>query len=352
MNERINALDGMRGYAVWLVFLVHHDSLFGSYLPMGSFASKISAFSYYVGHSGVDLFFMLSGYLIYGHLLARPTSISTFLVKRARRIYPTFLCVLLIYIALSFAFPSRSKLPGGLENIVYIGENLLLLPGIAAITPIITVAWSLSYEALFYLTIPFIVDGLNLRKWKPRQRVIFFVGLFVAQAVAFQIGFVPHIRLAMFTYGILLCDITALREIRMPPEGTAAGLYLIVFLSLGLLSLHEGRLVFLPQSLLWSLGFGISSFMLAYHSIRSAGAISQLLSLSPVRWMGRISYSFFLIHGLMLNGMHAVLVWAGFRPPVIAFPAVFLVNMGVSIFAAYGLYVLIERPFSSPHLAD
>ena len=69
--------------------------------------------------------------------------------RRVQRIYPVFLVVFAIYIMLSFIFPSESKLPEGYVEIVkYILQNLLLLPGVFNIEPLITVAWSLSYAAV------------------------------------------------------------------------------------------------------------------------------------------------------------------------------------------------------------
>jgi peptidoglycan/LPS O-acetylase OafA/YrhL len=95
-----------------------------------------------IGHSGVDLFFVISGYLIYGALIRkREFSYFPFVRRRATRIYPTFLAVLGVYLALSVLLPQQSRFPQGVSaSMVYLGQNLLLLPGLFSIMPIMTVS--------------------------------------------------------------------------------------------------------------------------------------------------------------------------------------------------------------------
>ena len=84
---------------------------------------------------------MLNGYLIYGMLITRPQPFLWFMTRRVRRIYPAFVSV--IYVALSCVFPTQSKIPhGGPDATLYLVDNLLLLPGLFPIEPMITVAWS------------------------------------------------------------------------------------------------------------------------------------------------------------------------------------------------------------------
>jgi exopolysaccharide production protein ExoZ len=62
---RIAPMEGLRGIAVLLVFFVHADTLFSPLLDPGSIGRRVSWFLSINGHSGVDMFFVLSGYLIY-----------------------------------------------------------------------------------------------------------------------------------------------------------------------------------------------------------------------------------------------------------------------------------------------
>jgi peptidoglycan/LPS O-acetylase OafA/YrhL len=146
-RSRYPQMEGIRRLAILLVFFVHYHTLYGSYASTTSWTFKISHFAWGLGHSGVDLFFVLSGFLIYGSLIRKPVNYFRFLRRRVQRIYPAFLVVFSVYICLSLIFPSFSKFPSGWwPTTKYIVLNLALMPGIFAVTPIISVAWSLSYE--------------------------------------------------------------------------------------------------------------------------------------------------------------------------------------------------------------
>ena len=171
-QENIRCLEGLRGFAVLLVFFVHYIVLGASALQDGTWTSRLAIGIHNIGHTGVDLFFVLSGYLIYGSLIHKPKPFRTYFGRRIERIYPTFLVVLGIYLILSFMFPEQSKLPSDpLQAILYLVQNLLLLPGIFPIIPIIAVSWSLSYEMFYYLFIPLVISGLTSARLASRAAV-------------------------------------------------------------------------------------------------------------------------------------------------------------------------------------
>jgi peptidoglycan/LPS O-acetylase OafA/YrhL len=168
----------------------------------------VSRYAGTVGHSGVDLFFVLSGYLIYGATIRHAAPFARFLRRRVQRIHPTFLAVLSLYLLLSVLFPAQSKIPRGFVPAAgYLAANVLLLPGLFPIEPIITVAWSLSYEFAYYLGLPLLVAALGMRAWPRPWRVAFFLALFaVAVASPAWIGGARS-RMGMFVPGILLYEL-------------------------------------------------------------------------------------------------------------------------------------------------
>jgi len=101
-----NALDGVRGIAILLVLAVHLEfvgALTGT-TPLVAFVRKLM----FTGWVGVDLFFVLSGFLITGILLDTkdsPNRLSSFYARRALRIFPLyyFMIVLMIFIGLRVA---------------------------------------------------------------------------------------------------------------------------------------------------------------------------------------------------------------------------------------------------------
>jgi len=92
MNKRLPELDGLRGLAILMVLLEHYaaESTYGARGTLSVTLSRISR----LGWTGVDLFFVLSGFLIGGILLDfrhSPSYLKTFYIRRAHRILPTLL---------------------------------------------------------------------------------------------------------------------------------------------------------------------------------------------------------------------------------------------------------------------
>ena len=205
--NRFPSMEGLRGLAVLLVFFVHLNGMFAVYLQPQSLMHLAFNFLGIIGNSGVDVFFVLSGFLIYGALIRKKVFFFQFMRRRYERIYPTFLAVFGVYLVLSAALPSENKIHGTpIRALFYVGANLLLLPGIISITPIITVAWSLSYEMFFYFAIPLIISLGMIRHWTRIRRVLFFV-ILTAVGLVFNF-YVPtaHIQMLMFIAGILLYE--------------------------------------------------------------------------------------------------------------------------------------------------
>jgi len=144
--HNVRPMEGLRGFAVFLVFLVHYVTLVAPWLIEHSALYSLARAIHAIGNTGVDLFFVLSGYLIYSSLISRQQQFSRFIARRIKRIYPAFIAVFLIYLFLSFVFTGQNKIPSpASQGIIYLVQNFILLPGLFPIEPMITVAWSLSY---------------------------------------------------------------------------------------------------------------------------------------------------------------------------------------------------------------
>lgn len=169
-SVRIPALDGLRGIAILLVLLRH--GIFGLE-SSSAFVRQILAIGRLSG-SGVDLFFVLSGFLIGGILLDARESrhyYSRFYARRAYRILP-------VYFAVATVFLFRHLPLGALRPLV--GRvSPLAIPWFAYLTftqnffmvhigwfgpPAMVVTWSLAVEEQFYLAIPLII-----RKIRPNR---------------------------------------------------------------------------------------------------------------------------------------------------------------------------------------
>jgi exopolysaccharide production protein ExoZ len=357
-NRRIIPVEGLRGLAVLLVFFVHFNAAFGDALPHGSVMWTVGRVLWANGNAGVDLFFLLSGYLIYGGLIAKPSGYWKYLRRRVERIYPTFLAVFGIYLALSLAFPEQSKIAQtGRATVPYLIENLLLLPGIFPIKPIVTVAWSLSYEFAFYLVVPILVGALALRAWTSAQRVRLFIGVTALIAVAY--GFVhSHLQVIMFVAGALVFEYAARRRNRADASRLQGAAAVILAVTVPVLFVVELRPDLVHQWVadgsaapqLVRSAFLFAGFGCLVLACLTPGTVPErMMSWAPIRWLGNMSYSYYLLHGLTINAFAMVAAKAlrmSAALPVTEYWALMAAAFAATIVTSTLLFLAVERPLS------
>src|SRR5438876_12359479 len=145
-RERQPGLDLLRALAI-IVVVIYHAALFGFKLP-----GRVDRF----GWTGVDLFFVLSGYLIGGQLLAplardQRINLGRFFTRRALRIMPAYFVVLAVYFLLP-SWREYSEMSQPFWKFLLSVQNIALHGGTA-----FSHAWSLAVEDQFYLALPFIL---------------------------------------------------------------------------------------------------------------------------------------------------------------------------------------------------
>lgn len=157
----VPALDGLRGLAIVLVLMHNLDVL--ELIPASSVAAHVFKEVLYLGWIGVQLFFVLSGYLITRGLLAsmgRPGYFRNFFVKRALRIFPLYyLCLLLLTLCLPLLLPAWFGAPQPNDSWLWIYLSNWSDPlgwGGGARLPHF---WSLAVEEQFYLLWPLLLFG-------------------------------------------------------------------------------------------------------------------------------------------------------------------------------------------------
>lgn len=164
MQKNFNvSLHGLRGFSA-LGILIYHiwaGAISDGFVPafMPALAGKV----FLALSIAVELFFLISGYLI-ASSLSRQGRVGTFIRNRIIRIYPAFLPLVLLIFALGpFAGYDYFNGVGPSEWFFLLIANLLFLPGIFPMQAALLVAWTLSYEAAFYA---FGAAGLALYKKK------------------------------------------------------------------------------------------------------------------------------------------------------------------------------------------
>ncbi|QKZ14217.1 acyltransferase family protein [Spirosoma sp. KUDC1026] len=278
-------IQGLRAVACLLVVFFHLAMLLDRtyQLPiLNTFFSQ--------GYAGVDLFFVISGFVI-AHssrsLIGQPTTFRTYWLKRLVRIYPMYWLVLLPTLAGVLLTGSSDKIPAGsvLDVFAHWTSTALLLPGHDAING---VSWSLSYELYFYGVFSLLI--LSPRLWVVPAGIGLGTLLMMREPVTGT--FVNDFLLSPFNLefglGVLVWSINQ-RTIL----STRLSLALLVASVLGVVFFQAT--VTNEDHLQRVLVFGSSSFLLLLGVL---GLDSQDLLRVPV-WLGKLgdaSYMLYLIH--------------------------------------------------------
>ncbi len=340
----IRPMEGLRGFAALLVFFAHYIGFMKPFIDQSSgFAAAANAVNF-IGNSGVDLFFVLSGYLIYGSLISRPQLFTQFMSRRVARIYPVFIVMFAVYIVLSLLLPNESKIPTSAgEAAAFLFGNFFLLAGLFPFTVMISVAWSLSYEMFYYAVIPAIISVFKLRQKSAGWRVGFFVVVALAYT-AFCFVYWGRPRLLMFVAGILLYE--AINHLRLRAPGS---MFTVVVVSAALL-LQLSPVTNSVGNTLQVVALFVAYFILCFCCFADTGAwLRRVFEWSPLRWFGNMSYSFYMVHALAMQ--FAVLVLATFLPASSAYgPLLFWAFMPAlfvtALVPAVLMYLFVERRFS------
>jgi peptidoglycan/LPS O-acetylase OafA/YrhL len=276
-----------------------------------------------VGNAGVDLFFVLSGYLIYGALLRRPQPFGRFMERRLQRIYPTFIVIFIpvLLIELARGAPQLQAGPGLIPNLL---GNVLLLAGVLPIDPLIVVAWTLSYEMFFYLVTPLIFRVASLRERTPVQRIVIVSAVWVIASIPGTIAEVGNARMLMFLGGVVVAEWAAARRASSAPSASPAtrrlGLAAIVIAPLACFALTwGGRLALSDDGITeveytahsWALWIRFGVLLVALPLVVAAlvdgrGVLARFASHPVLRSLGTMSYSYYLIHALVIRAIGEV----------------------------------------------
>ncbi len=306
----IPALDGVRGLAILFVLTFH----FTMGMSGSGLAARLLARASSVGWCGVDLFFVLSGFLITGILVDARRARHRFLnfyARRALRIFPLYYGTLAACFA---ALPALTRWVGGFEGIEEAGIWLGLY-GTNVLAAIrgrwfpLSHLWSLAVEEHYYMFWPAVVFCCGRR---PAMRVCMVMVL-----VAFGVrAWLVSQGLVLAAYSLTICRMDALAigsflalAARGPggigalvPPARKVGLAGLVALGL-LAGWRFGLELYDPAVqvvgyLLLDVVFG-SLLVLAVASPPS-GLLSLALGARPLRWLGRYSYGLYVFNSIFI----------------------------------------------------
>jgi peptidoglycan/LPS O-acetylase OafA/YrhL len=370
--RKIPELDGIRGVAILFVIIFH----FGPYLPKHfNVANRFYLFFVGMGWIGVDLFFVLSGFLITRILLNTKHSahyFKSFYIRRALRILPIYYLGVFIFFDCLMPLTHISSLhltnvlapesPGGLEQLWYWFHisNWQSAFGVYAFTPIGHI-WSLAIEEQFYLVWPLVVLLCG-----ESSLMAVCIGLIVVLSglrylPVFQTIQVIHTefiyRLTPFRIEPLLFGaILALAEARQLFRETAKqwGEFLFMFGCIGMvgavLMAYGPQYNSKPMSTFGLTAVAVTCFSVVLFGIRNSGsalARSRILRSPILTQCGKYSYSMYIFQTPLqyLLPQKTILYFVPFLDGFAASILAILLGISLSYLAARCSWALIEQRF-------
>lgn len=167
MAQKNSLLQIYRGLASALV-VIHHISASSVYYVRYPIFGDI----FHVGWSGVDFFFVLSGFIItnvHFNDIGNSFKLPTYFLKRFARIYPTYWIIASLSLFLLFVM-GKKEINGEALSFVYILKSYMLVPSLYA--PFVGVAWSLCFEVFFYVMFALFI-------WKGFKVLYYLMGIYL-----------------------------------------------------------------------------------------------------------------------------------------------------------------------------
>jgi len=322
-TSRNPRLDGLRGLAIALVLVWHY---FMNQMRFGgdSAVARVVQAALGMTWSGVDLFFILSGFLIGGILIDQkqsPNFFKVFYARRAWRILPLYFALLAAFVLARFWIGERLGFNWLFANTHPVWQYATFTQhiGMAETGSLggnwLGVTWSLAIEEQFYLFVPLLVWLL------PRRHLFAVVVALVGFTVALRVGvvfflpeykyvnmFLTPCRADALLLGVLGAIIVRNNSLRDALKGNAATLYipwLVLLAGVVLIGLTRQAFVSDLMSIfgyLWLAVFFLATLLLALHEQR--GFISTLCGSAFLQQLGMISYGVYLLHQPVSGLLH------------------------------------------------
>jgi len=337
-HDRYPSIDGLRGFLAFGVF-GHHAVVMHEYLTTGIWRAPPSDFYRMLGEVGVALFFAVTGFLFWGKLLGErgAPDWGRLYISRFFRIAPVYLAavlVLLLVVGNRTYFELREPLADVVSDTVrWLGLGVLGQPDVNGYRDtsrvIAGVTWTLRYEWLFYFSLPL----LALFARSARHLAFAALGLVSCCGLYAYSRQPAAIYSALFFCGMIPASL-AYYGWRIPDRSNLA------------LAVALGCLLTLFTQYSSTLGIVQVLLLGALFCVISIGStFGRILRAKPVRRLGEISYSVYLLHGLILTGVFSV---DGVRAYALASIASYWLIIAICglllLLVATLSFILIERP--------
>ncbi|MCK5374067.1 MAG: acyltransferase [Alphaproteobacteria bacterium] len=380
-QNRIKVLDGLRAFAILLVLVSHSTWCFNAPIVIKIGEAGLHNLLYN-GWVGVDLFFVLSGFLITSQLLRKTLSIKTlktYALRRFFRIAPAYYIVVFATLIVYYFIPDMSP-STNLSSDIYsfvkdwslplLAHFVFLHDYLGRVPYINGLFWSIPVEIKFYIILPCALFLLaNIKNSK--NQIIAIVGLYIlyvlgktitlyflydGDSVEYSNYFLAirtpfHMSLDGLLIGVLCAFLLnnpyfkALKSHTLPMNVLFVGGLLLFAANAFTPHFVQSHVNFFEQSIMLPL-FALSFGLMLVSLVRGCFA-SHFFENKILRYFALISYSLYLGH-LFVIPLHGTLedvLEPHFSSSVLCWLVVFIIFMICSVTLAYILHRTIERPF-------
>jgi peptidoglycan/LPS O-acetylase OafA/YrhL len=330
--KRIPSIDGLRGLAALAVVLFHYKHFFAPDIPF-----------IHWGYLSVDLFFILSGYILsakyFNDLRSTQTSATDFIVRRVARLWPLHVVTFVLVVGENWYFKDylqRFTLITGQSTPDFV-SNVLMMQGFSNTGLIFNPpSWSITVEFVFNV----VWLGLIYVCWN--SLVATGVALSAIAALAMckmDLSVEPyHVFVGYLNHGLVRCaagfSIGFLLWRHQPKLSYPNALTVLVLGVFGLLVVHYDAYV--PYGVDFLIAYGIFPALVMIALKKSV--LSSFLS--SFRFLGTISYAIYLVQNPVAHGMNVFIIRNVGLPP----PAMGVQFLAILFVCATCLHYLIERP--------
>lgn len=329
-SPRIQVLDYLRFAAAMSVMVFH-------YFYQGIANRRINGLEAYsplapvaqYGYLGVELFFLISGYVIFQS--SRGRTARQFVVGRALRLLPAFWAAMLLTSLVTAAWGQTSGLRVSPSQVLV---NLTMVPSLFDVEPVDAVYWTLLREVQFYfLVLLFMIVGR--RRWLVMLLPWWALGMLAISFVQPGYGMLAYLGgyFAFFAAGALISEIHHSGPTAMRIVGLTASLVVAVRFSVRnavYISTNTGSQLSLVAVALVLVAFFAIMLSLGLGRVRT-------LVLPGARWLGALTYPVYLLHASI--GYVALSALVGRAPLWLVYPMVMAGVVGLS----YVLHVVVEQ---------
>ncbi len=339
-SRRNASLDGLRGLLAFMVFM-SHVPIWHNHRQTGHWALPPSAAYVYMAQASVAVFFMVTGYLFMGKLLAarsKPIDWGRLYASRVLRLVPAYLLAMACLFAITLAFGPSPGADAATPWHAYLAWLLFSAPGMPDLHGLSNtrhvmagVTWSLPYEWIFYFSLPALAVLVRART----SVVALLIG---AASVGWIVSSIPHhgIIYPMFAIGIVAAVLERSAALRRRLTGRWAAVVALVCVGAAM-GLSPATSYAIDPLLLIGVAFLV---------VACGNSFGGLLLTRACQTLGAGTYGMYLLHGpILFVGLHAAALVLGPRleVPWIFWGLIFLLTP-CAVLASLACYRWIEAP--------